>query len=280
MTTAKKDNEPILVPFLKWAGGKRWLTAQYSRLLPKNFNRYVEPFLGSGAVFFHLRPGDALLSDSNAELINAYAEIRSNWRKVRSALQRHHRNHSEKYYYAERARQHRAPHEQAAQFIYLNRTCWNGLYRVNLRGEFNVPIGTKTAVMLASDDFAEAASLLKSTRLVTSDFEDTISKTKRGDFMFIDPPYVTRHNFNGFLKYNDKIFSWKDQERLRSAVGEAARRGVKILVTNAAHESISQLYGRLGRQIELQRSSVLAADSNNRGTTTELAIVINYDAEG
>lgn len=269
----------ILLPFLKWAGGKRWLAAQHKNLFPAEYDRYVEPFLGSGAVYFHLRPDLALISDANLQLINTYKEIRKNWRKIEQVLKRHHANHSEAYYYEERARKHRSPHESAAQFIYLNRTCWNGLYRVNLRGEFNVPIGTKTAVTLETDDFEGIASQLRGAELAHSDFERTIDNAKKGDFLFVDPPYITRHNFNGFVKYNDKIFSWDDQVRLANAVKRAKKRGAKILITNADHKSVRDLYRSLGSMFSITRNSVLAADSNNRGETTELAVIINYTTQ-
>ena len=271
--------EPILVPFLKWAGGKRWLTQKYSRLLPPAFDRYIEPFLGGGAVFFHLRPDAAILSDKNPELINAYKQMCSSWRLVRRALRRHQRLHTCDYYYEERARLHRVAHERAAQFIYLNRTCWNGLYRVNLQNVFNVPIGTKSAVLLDSDNFPLTAEVLGKSKLAVSDFEETLDLAQKNDFVFVDPPYVTRHNFNGFVKYNDRLFSWNDQERLAKAVRRAADRDVKVLVTNAAHQSIRDLYRGLGDREDLNRASVLAADSANRGITTEIAITINYKAE-
>jgi DNA adenine methylase len=264
------------LPFLKWAGGKRWLTNDYSRFFPSEFNRYLEPFLGSGAVFFHLRPRQSVLADKNEDLINAFRQIKSNWKGVRKALSRHQLLHTKGYYYEERGRQRRAGHERAAQFIYLNRTCWNGLYRVNLRGEFNVPIGTKNTVLLDSDDFEETARLLRKSKLLVADFEETIDSASENDFVFIDPPYITRHNFNGFIKYNEELFSWSDQERLVRAVRRAAKRGVKVLITNAAHDSIRQLYRGVGRQYDLDRSSVLAADSANRGVTTEIAIVVNF----
>ena len=265
-----------VVPFLKWAGGKRWLTAQYSHLLPVRFDRYIEPFLGSGAVFFYLQPRTALLSDNNAELINTYVQVRSNWQKVRRSLHRHQSKHNTKYYYDERARQHQVQYEKAAQFIYLNRTCWNGLYRVNRNGQFNVPKGTKSAVLLPSDDFETVSYLLKRARLLAVDFETSIARARAGDFVFVDPPYVTRHNFNGFLRYNDKIFSWNDQVRLHSAVAAAAHRGVMLLVTNAANRSIFELYQGIGQRVTLRRSSVLAADSNDRGVVSEVAFMINY----
>lgn len=273
------DSDLILIPFLKWAGGKRWLASQYPELFPTSFDRYVEPFLGSGAIYFHLRPDAALLTDSNFELIKTYREVRSNWDKVNRALKRHHRNHCKSYYYAERARKHLVAHERAAQFIYLNRTCWNGLYRVNLRGEFNVPIGTKTSVNLDTDDFGAISRLLKKATIRSADFESTIDQAEVGDFLFVDPPYITRHNFNGFAKYNDKIFSWEDQERLAEAVKRAARRGSKILMTNADHPTVRGLYRGIGQKISVQRHSVLAADSQNRGPTTELAVIINYDSD-
>lgn len=271
--------DPIVVPFLKWAGGKRWLTASYDHLIPKSFDRYVEPFLGSGAVFFHLRPRRALLSDMNAELINTYDQIRLNWQKISQSLRRHQRNHCEAYYYEERARSRRAEHERAATFIYLNRVCWNGLYRVNLRGQFNVPIGTKTSVILPSDDFESVATILRRAKLIATDFESVLNRTNGRDFVFIDPPYVTRHNLNGFAKYNDQIFSWSDQERLASAIKRAAERGVKMLLTNANHASVRNLYLGVGQHITLTRNSVLAADANNRGATTEIAVAVNYKVE-
>jgi DNA adenine methylase len=265
------------VPFLKWAGGKRWLTSYYPDLFPHTFGRYVEPFLGGGAVFFHLKPKVSVLSDFNVNLVHTYDQVRENWKLIEQCLKRHQRNHSPRYYYEERARKHRASHERAAQFIYLNRVCWNGLYRVNLRGEFNVPIGTKTSVLLDTDNFEYVAKLLEGARLVASDFEPMLDATHQGDFVFIDPPYVTRHNFNGFAKYNDKIFSWADQERLSVAIARAAKRGAQILITNANHASVKYLYREIGQNRTLKRHSVLAADASNRSKTTEVAISINYD---
>jgi DNA adenine methylase len=239
----------------------------------------VEPFLGGGSVFFHLRPKKALLSDSNAQLINTYQQVRETPTAIYHALLNHHQNHNAEYYYQQRQIAYQRPHERAAQFIYLNRVCWNGLYRVNTRGEFNVPLGTKTAVVLPTDDFILSSSRLGCATIVAADFEETLAGTKDGDFVFIDPPYVTRHNFNGFVKYNHKIFRWTDQERLCAAVMEASRRQVKFLITNADHGSIRCLYRGIGRHITLTRHSKLAADATNRSTITEIAIAINYDPE-
>lgn len=203
-----------LQPFLKWAGGKRWFTRRHDELLPKKFNRYIEPFLGSGAVFFALCPREAILADSNSNLIATYRAIKENWNLVRRYLVQHQRLHSRTHYYESRGKLLRSPSARAAQFLYLNRACWNGLYRVNLKGEFNVPIGTKETIVFEDDDFEAIARALKPANLLCSDFESTIALAQGDDFIFVDPPYTINHNANGFLKYNEKIFTWRDQERL------------------------------------------------------------------
>jgi len=147
-------------PFLKWAGGKRWFAQGHHHLLPGNFNRYIEPFLGGGAIFFKLQPSRGVLADINGDLINVYRVIRDNWGDLIERLVDHQRKHSEEYYYKVRASACLDLIDQAAKFIYLNRTCWNGLYRVNLKGEFNVPKGTKSSVILDTDDFHAISALL------------------------------------------------------------------------------------------------------------------------
>jgi len=162
--------------------------------------------------------------------------------------------------------------QKAARFIYLNRTCWNGLYRVNKKGEFNVPIGTKSKVIMESDNFQEISRMLKNMEIYVSDFEVTIDKATSGDFIFIDPPYTVKHNLNGFLKYNETIFSWEDQVRLQKSVKRAINRGVSVLILNADHNSIIDLYKDTGKMIKLERASVIAGDSGARGIYSELAI--------
>lgn len=262
-------------PFLKWAGGKRWLVSAHPDLLPVSYKRYYEVFLGSGAVYFSMRPKIATLSDLNEELIECYSVLRDEWQNVVERLHFHQRLHSKDYYYQVRGSKPRLLANKAARFIYLNRTCWNGLYRVNLNGEFNVPVGTKTNVLLDSDNFEELSLLLKNTKLLTADFEEVIDKAHSGDFIFADPPYTIRHNFNGFVKYNEKIFHWDDQVRLRDCLVRASNRGCQILLTNANHPSVVELYQNDFELISLRRSSVIAADSKNRGMYEEL-IAKNY----
>lgn len=259
-------------PFLKWAGGKRWLR---SKLADANFEysgRYIEPFLGSGAVFFALEPKTALLSDLNSKLIETYCAIRSSPSLVRRYLREFSRNHSTEFYYEIRGKIFRSQARRAAQFIYLNRTCWNGLYRVNKKGQFNVPRGTKSAVMLPSDDFQATSRILLKSEIYCADFETIIDRSEEGDFIYCDPPYTVHHNFNGFLKYNETIFSWDDQRRLRASLDRAVARGSRVLVSNANHDSIMGLYQGFGEIEELNRSSVISGKNHGRGSYAELLI--------
>lgn len=261
-------------PFLKWAGGKRWLISKATDLLPnKNeMNRYIEPFLGGGAVFFHVQPDNGILSDINDDLINTYLIIRDRWEILLEILLNYNKKHSTEFYYDIRASKPRDLTKKAARFIYLNRTCWNGLYRVNKKGEFNVPIGTKTKVILTEDNFSAVSTLLRNVEIYTSDFEIRINQATEGDFLFVDPPYTVKHNLNGFVKYNENIFSWNDQIRLKNAIQRATKRGAKILILNADHSSIKRLYSGIGHKIALDRASVIAGNSSARGIYSELAI--------
>lgn len=266
------ESHEVTLPFLKWAGGKRWLVHSRPDLLKRQQERYIEPFLGSGAVYFHLRPHRGVLSDANADLIAAYQAIKQDWRKVQSALAGYAETHSTERYYIVRDQRSADMYAEAARFIYLNRTCWNGLYRVNRNGKFNVPIGTKTSVILPTDDFERIAELLKTAQLVHQDFETAIDMSSEDDFLFVDPPYTVKHNLNGFVKYNEKIFSWDDQVRLRDALVRADARGARVLMTNADHESIRDLYQDLFWVESAERQSVLAGSGGTRGRVTELLI--------
>lgn len=265
-------SEPIILPFLKWAGGKRWLVRNHPDIFPKDFNTYIEPFLGSGSVFFHLQPRHAWLSDANQELITTYQAIRNKNRKVESILRKYHDLHSDEFYYFIREQKPESQEAIAARMIYLNRTCWNGLYRVNLSGKFNVPKGTKQNVILDTDDFQATAKLLRRAVITHSDFEAIINAAQENDFVFVDPPYTVKHNLNGFVKYNEKLFSWEDQIRLKDAIDRATDRGAKVLITNAYHDSILELYKNYVGHSTLSRSSVLSGKKEFRGRYEELVI--------
>jgi DNA adenine methylase len=260
-------------PFLKWAGGKRWIVSRSEFSVPNYNGRYFEPFLGSGAIFFNLNPSSAVLSDKNCNLIETYKAIQLNWRAVYDILYDHQQNHSTEYYYLVRSSNPADIFSRAANFLYLNRTCWNGLYRENLRGKFNVPKGTKSRVIFDDEDFSLISERLSNAQIFCSDFEAMLDLTENGDFAFIDPPYTTLENSNGFVKYNNSVFSWDDQVRLRGAVVRALNRGVKILMTNADDPSIYQLYSCNFTISRILRKSVISGVSDGRGLTSELLIV-------
>ncbi|PHP67413.1 DNA methyltransferase [Zhengella mangrovi] len=263
------------MPFLKWAGGKRWLFPELQKHLPERFGKYFEPFLGGGSIFFALQPERAVLSDLNADLVELYQALRDDPDGILKLLKVHHQNHSKNHYYDVRANVPKTSLERAARTLYLNRTCFNGLYRVNKRGDFNVPIGTKTSVVFPDETFAECSAALKCADIRVSDFEPVIDEAARGDLVYVDPPYTVAHNMNGFVKYNDNIFSWADQLRLRDAIARAVERGAMVLVSNANHESIKELYDGQGQQIEVSRYSVISGPASHRKQTTELLIKFN-----
>lgn len=225
-------------------------------------------------MFFHLQPKDALISDLNLRLIETYQAIKRDWEKVEQELWRLQRLHSREFYYAERSRKRKTLHTRAAQFLYLNRTCWNGLYRENLRGEFNVPIGTKSKIIDNSENFEEISIALANTTIVNADFEYSVDRARSGDLIFADPPYTTAHNHNGFIKYNQNIFRWDDQVRLRDSLQRAVERGAKVVVTNADHPSIHELYHGISSSHSLRRPSVISANSAHRGITTEAIFIM------
>lgn len=267
-----------LVPFLKWAGGKRWLVASHAELFPKTYRRYIEPFLGGGSVYFHLQPNEALLGDKNAELIATYQAIKDDWRQLQNSLRYRQRAHNEDedYYYWLRDQAPQEPARRASRLIYLNRTCFNGIYRVNQRGEFNVPRGTKDKVLIETDNFEGMSALLQGAELVPGDFEPLIDRAARGDLVFADPPYTVRHNYNGFQRYNEVLFSWADQERLALALKRAAERGAKVFCTNANHHSVRKLYRDSVFALDVvSRPSRISADPGTRGSYEELIIRAN-----
>ena len=273
MSINDSHNSQKLKPFLRWAGGKRWFVANYSNLIPKDYNRYIEPFLGSGAVYFYLKPANALLGDTNADLIYAYQGIKEDWELVYRYLRKHKRKHTKEYYYKVRSSNPWSVASKAARFIYLNRTCWNGLYRVNKKGEFNVPIGNRQKVIFDDDCFETISNTLQNSSLYNKDFELLIDKAEENDLIFVDPPYTVRHNNNGFIKYNEKLFSWNDQKRLNEALNRARERGAKILGTNAYHNSIVNLYKSNFKMMSVSRNSSISSKAETRKNFDELVIL-------
>jgi DNA adenine methylase len=265
----------MVEPFLKWPGGKRWLVQKYPHLLPSKLGRYIEPFLGGAAVFFRILPDEAILSDANAELIEAYNCVKAHPEGLHRALAAFQKRHCSAFYYKMRLSSPKDMLSRAARFLYLNRTCFNGIYRVNLDGQFNVPIGSKTRVAYPAGYLNRIATTLRNAEIIARDFEASISLAGSGDFLYLDPPYTVMHNCNNFVKYNDVLFSWKDQERLADAAHQADKRGAMVFVSNADHVSVRKLYKGSWRHHTVSRSSILAAAPDARRPTTEVAIT-NY----
>ena len=241
---------------------------------PPKFKRYLEPFLGSASIFFSLKRKPAILSDLNQNIILTYIALRDDPHKVISKLSS--MQYDKDYYYFIRdVYKPITLANKAARIIYLNRTCWNGLYRENRVGKFNVPFGQfKNPCICNSDNLLLASKLLQDAEINSADFEISLSKTKKGDFIFLDPPYISGHKNNGFLKYNNKIFSWNDQIRLAEFVKKLDKKGCYILMTNANYLSVMELYKGFNFYFETRHSSI-AADNNKREVISEL-LISNY----
>jgi DNA adenine methylase len=270
-----------MTPFLKWAGGKRWFVQKHADLLPRKFNRYIEPFLGGGSIFFYLRPHRALLGDTNPDLIATYQGIRNDWKSLVEQLEIHQCNHSDNYYYQVRNVAPDDPVQRASRLIYLNRTCFNGIHRVNRNGIFNVPKGDRDSVLFDTDDFESISNILLNAEIRQTDFQELIDEAREGDLVFADPPYTVRHNLNGFVKYNEKLFSWHDQERLADALFRAKCRGVQVVMTNANHASVRELYQDSGFHLHtVLRASSISASAKSRKQFEELVILSHPFHEG
>ncbi len=266
-TRSSKSDENRCPPLLKWPGGKRNLLDSLLPLVPSKFNRYFEPFLGGGALFFALQPTKASLSDKNAELVDAYLQVRDRPEAVIRELRKLRNSRND--YYRIRSLAPRTGAGRAARFIYLVTLAFNGIYRVNLRGEFNVPYGYKTYINPCDESrIYEASQVFKRADIRDLDFEHGVAQAKRGDLVYLDPPYTVAHGNNGFVKYNAKIFSWQDQIRLAGVANDLAEKGCAVIVSNADHSSIRSLYRKF-TAVRIERSSIIAASSNFRARITE-----------
>ena len=261
-------------PFLKWAGGKQWLAPIAGALVPPGFvGRYFEPFLGGGALFFALQPRRAVLSDLNPDLITTYAALRDDVELLIDELSDY--PHDRDFFFALRSRQPNVPVLAGARLIYLNKTAFNGMYRVNARGEFNVPFGSyRRPTICQQDRLRDAAKALCAAELRCADFSDATSAAQAGDFVFFDPPYVTGHHNNGFRKYNAQLFSWECQERLKEVIASLTEKQVTVAMTNADHPSLRSLFDSL-HVTAVKRRSLINSSAASRGLVRE-ALYTNF----
>ncbi|MEH2247425.1 DNA adenine methylase [Nostoc sp.] len=262
-------------PFLKWAGGKSRLIQQYIPYFPKSYKNYYEPFLGGGAVFFYLQPTTAILTDINTELINTYCCVRDNVEELISILKEHKNRHNKDYYYSVRNNYGGTNIEKAARIIYLNKTCFNGLYRVNSQGKFNVPLGRYENPNICHEELLRVASIaLSHAEIQQADFTEVLNHaTSSDDFVFFDPPYHPINNTSYFTAYSPNSFSKKDQELLRDTCAELASRGVKVMVCNSDSEFIRKIYTDINfESYRIKAARSINSNIKNRGMISELLI--------
>lgn len=273
-------------PFLKWAGGKTQLLEQLAPLFPRRFQNYFEPFVGGGAVLFHLmgqrNKGDidftqASITDANIELINTYRTVKNHVNELVDCLQKLKEEHNKETYYKIRAIQPGSISEveRAARFIYLNKTCFNGLYRVNRNGQFNVPMGDyKNPQIFTKENLFAVSQSLQDVTADVAQFSEVIEKATKGDFVYFDPPYYPLSKTSSFTSYTDLPFGDKEQIELRDLVVNLTKNGVLVMLSNSWAEFILDLYKDFKR-LEVKAARMINSNSEKRGAISEL-VVLNY----
>jgi len=269
-------------PFVKWAGGKSQLLGELERYFPRNYNRYFEPFLGGGAVFFHLKPREAVLSDANFELVNTYRIVSSKVNDLIRRLQDYQtKTLTEDLYYKVRDLDPESLEniERAARFIFLNKTCYNGLYRVNKDGKFNVPFGKYERMPRLFDkaNLIAASALLQSSR-IKAEYHLPVLKefhAGKGDFVYLDPPYASE-NPNGFIGYTKEIFSWAEQQRLAKEFVRLAQAECYVMVSNANEKSIRELYSESAKAIVRVKADRMINSNGKQRTGYSELIILSY----
>lgn len=268
--------------FVKWAGGKTQLLKKYSSLYPKDFNKYFEPFLGSAAIFFYIKqkrnPKECFLSDTNPELVNVFKIVQSNPNRLLKLLKEHkEKDNNREYFNEQRIKFNEIDTglEKAALFIYLNKTCFNGLYRVNSKGEFNVPFGKyKNPSIVQEDKVRKASELLQGCEIFKSKFQDAIKKAQEGDFVYFDPPYYPLSKTASFTAYQKDAFLEREQRQLAEVFKKLDNIGCKVMLSNSDVKFITDLYEGFDIQIVRARR-MISCVGTGRGKINEL-VVRNY----
>jgi DNA adenine methylase len=263
-------------PFLKWAGGKTRLLKLLRQCLPlAPFPRYFEPFLGGAALFFDLAPSQAVLSDSNAELTSCYEVVRDSPNELIEELSQYLVNESEFYRIRELQPEDLPPVSRAARFIYLNKTCFNGVYRVNKSGKFNTPFGHYKQIALVDEaNLRRASHLLRKAEILNCDYTAVLDMARAGDFFYFDPPYLPVSKFSDFKRYTREFFYEADHEKLAVLFAALADKGCFVLLSNSYHEKICSLYSRFS-QVTVEVPRFVNCKGDRRGDVKEL-LIANY----
>lgn len=267
MKLNKKELVAATKPILKWAGGKTQLLGELNLRAPKRYNRYIEPFIGGGALFFNLSPATSLIADSNPELVNLYSCIKANYLEVAEHLASF--KNEEDFYYKIRSLvfEKLEPSYAAARTIYLNRTCYNGLYRVNKKGEFNVPFGRyKNPPILQLDALKAASITLTNTTIILGDYKSVLNQhAQAGDFVFLDPPYLPVTEYADFKRYTKEQFYEEDHRELAAEVKRLQSLGCHVILTNSNHPLVHELYEGFDIEVISTRRNISSKSDTRKG---------------
>ncbi len=276
-----KKNNVLIMPVVKWVGGKRQLLDELKKYTPIKFNTYYEPFFGGGASLFDIQPNMAVINDLNADLITTYKVIKNNVDELIEKLKAHEKNNNEEYFYQIRDLDRKTSTydalddiTKAARLIYLNKTCYNGLFRVNSSGQFNTPYGKYKNPNIVNEVVLRAVSKYfndNNIQMLSGDFSDAVANAKKGDFVYLDPPYDPVSNTASFTGYNEGGFNKKEQERLKLVCDELNKKGVKFLLSNSNTEFINNLYKEYDIIIVKAKRSI-NSNGNKRGEVEEVLI--------
>ena len=279
MSNILQSEKRITNPVVKWAGGKRQLLSELKTRLPKKFNRYFEPFIGGGALFFELQPKNGYISDINVELINLYITIRDNLSDLIDDLHCH--VNSLEYYTEirdlDRAKEYKllSGVKKASRFLYLNKTCYNGLYRVNKDGFFNVPFGKYSNPKIFDiENLLNVSEILKNTQIECASYDKIINFVKKDDFVYLDPPYIPLSESSSFTSYSKENFLDSDHIELKKICDSLDSMGVKFMLSNSDCIRSNELYSEYKIE-KLYASRFINSKSNGRGKISEI-LVRNY----
>lgn len=273
-------------PFVKWAGGKRQLIPILNENLPKSFGTYYEPFIGGGALLFHIlterNAQKCSISDLNSDLVLTYTTIRDKIDELVSSLKNHEKNYQEDsktYYYSVRESNPRSEIEKTSRLLFLNRTCFNGLYRVNSKGKFNVPLGRYTNPNIVNEDNLRSVSAILNTSKVTikcRDFESVLRDAKKGDLIYFDPPYQPVSDTANFTSYTNKSFTYEDLNRLAELCLKLDSKGCKVLLSNSDSKEVAKIFSDKPWKInKIQANRSINSNSKKRTGHFEL-LIKNY----